>query len=230
MKNMDELISVYRDGLLEDTIPFWTRHSIDWEQGGFFTSLDRDGTIIDTDKGVWPQARATWLFGELYNNVEQRAEWLELAQHGAQFLDRYCFDPADGRMWFHVTRDGKPIRKRRYSFTESFAAIAYGELAQATGQQQYADNATKAFRQFISHSLNPVGVSPKFTDHRPTTSLGFPMITIVTAQQLRDSIGLEDATEWIDRSIETIRDNHLNDEFQCVHRNRGTGWRIHRSL
>ena len=216
MKNIDELISIYRDGLLEDTIPFWTRHSVDRMHGGFITSLDRDGTIVDTDKGVWQQGRATWLFGELYNNVEQRAEWLELAEHGAQFLDQFCFDPVDNRMWFHVTRDGKPIRKRRYSFTESFAAIAYGELAQATGSEQYADKAKKAFRQFISHNLNPVGGSPKFTKHRPATSIGFPMITIVTAQELRNSIGLDDAYEWIDRSIETIRRKHINQELKCV--------------
>jgi N-acylglucosamine 2-epimerase len=216
MKNIVELISVYRDGLLEDTIPFWIRHGVDREYGGFITSLDRLGTIIDTDKSVWQQGRATWLFGELYNNVDQRSHWLELAVQGANFLDRYCFDPVDGRMWFHLTREGNPIRKRRYSFTESFAAIAYGELAQATGSQQYADKATKAFRQFVSHSLNPVGVSPKFTEHRPTTSLGFPMITIATAQELRSSIGMEDATEWIDRSIETIRSKHLNSELNCV--------------
>ena len=88
-------------------------------------------------------------------------------------------------MWFHVTREGKPIRKRRYAFTESFAAIAYGELAKATGESQYAEKAEQAFRRFISHNLDPQGVQPKFTDTRPTRGIGFPMITIVTAQELR---------------------------------------------
>lgn len=78
-----KLISTYRDGLLEDTLPFWIKHCVDREHGGFMMSLDRDGTVIDTDKGVWQQARFTWLLGELYNNVEQRPEWLELAKHGA---------------------------------------------------------------------------------------------------------------------------------------------------
>ena len=183
---IDSLIAVYRDGLLDNTLPFWIEHAVDRQCGGFITSLDRDGTIVDTDKGVWVQGRFTWMLGELYNNVEQRPEWLELARHGGDFIERHCIDPADGRMWFHLSREGHPIRKRRYAYSESFAAIAFGELAKATGEQRYADLATKAFENFVNHNLDPVGVQPKFTNHRPMKSIGFPMIAIVTAQELRD--------------------------------------------
>lgn len=179
-------------------------------------ALDRTGEVVDTDKGVWQQGRFTWLLGELYNNYEARAEWLELARHGAKFLEQYCFDPNDGRMWFHVTQDGRPIRKRRYAFSESFAAIAFGELAKATGETAYAEKARAAFKAFVDHNLMPKGVEPKFTDVRPTRGLGFPMITIVTAQELRESIGLQEADTWIDRSIEAIEKYHLNEELRCV--------------
>lgn len=211
-----ELFTTYRDGLLNDTLPFWTKHCVDREHGGFMMSLDRDGTVVDTDKGVWQQARFTWLLGELYNNVEPREEWLELAKHGARFLDEHCFDPADGRMWFQVTRDGLPIRKRRYAFSESFASIAFGELAKATGEVRFAEKARACFQRFISHNLNPQGVDPKFTDVRPTRGLGFPMITIVTAQELRESINLPDADEIIDGAIGDIRKYYLKEELQCV--------------
>ncbi|MCA9248187.1 MAG: AGE family epimerase/isomerase, partial [Planctomycetales bacterium] len=144
-----ELLALYRDSLLCDIVPFWMRHAVDSEHGGFMTCLNRDGAIVDTDKGIWQQGRAAWLFGELYNNVEPRDEWLALAQSGVDFLDAHGFDPADGRMWFHVTREGRPIRKRRYAFSESFAAIAYGELARATGSEQYANQARQAFRRFL---------------------------------------------------------------------------------
>ncbi len=211
-----QLRSIYREGLLADTLPFWLRHAIDLEHGGIITSLDRDGTVVDTDKGVWQQGRFTWLLGELYNGIEPRAEWLALAKQGADFIDKHCFDPEDGRMWFHVTRDGRPIRKRRYAFSESFAAIAYGELAQATGDASYAEKARRAFQSFIDQNLRPIDPQPKFTDTRPTRNLGFPMITIATAQELRDSIGLADANVWIDTSIETIREFHLKPEIACV--------------
>lgn len=210
------LLATYRDGLLNDTLPFWLKHCVDRQHGGFTMALDRDGRVVDTDKGVWQQGRFTWLLGELYNNVEPRDEWLELAKHGARFLDDHCFDSSDGRMWFHVTREGQPIRKRRYAFSESFAAIAYGELAKATGEEQYAEKARQAFNAFINHNLNPQGVQPKFTDVRPTRGLGFPMITIATAQELRESIDLPEATQWIDRSIESICQYHVKPDLQCV--------------
>jgi N-acylglucosamine 2-epimerase len=210
------LIHSYRDGLLNNTLPFWLNHCVDQQHGGFMMALDRDGTVVDTDKGIWQQGRFTWLLGELYNNVEPKEQWLELAKSGAQFLDEYGCDPSDGRMWFHVTRDGRPIRKRRYAFSESFAAIAYGELAQATGDDVYSERAQRAFSRFTDHHLNPDELNAKFTATRPTRGIGFPMITIATAQELRDSIGLADATAWIDRSINDIRQYHLKPEIECV--------------
>jgi N-acylglucosamine 2-epimerase len=214
-QRIDELIAIYRDGLLGDTLPFWLPRSVDQKHGGFMTARDRDGSILDTDKGVWQQGRFTWLLGELYNNVEPREEWLELAKHGAKFLDDHCFDPTDGRMWFHVTRDGRPIRKRRYAFSESFAAIAYGELAQATGKDHYVEKARRTFQKFIDHNLQPKGVQPKFTEVRPTKGIGFPMITINAAQQLRESIELAEANEWIDRSMDVIRSDSEMIETGC---------------
>ena len=212
----EELLAIYRNGLLEDTMPFWLDHCVDHQHGGFTMALDRTGQVVDTDKGVWQQGRFTWLLGELYNNLEARDEWLILARHGAEFLLQHCFDASDGRMWFHVTQDGKPIRKRRYAFSESFAAIAFAELAKATGETAYAEHAVKTFHRFVQHNLDPVDTPKKFTDHRQTRSLGFPMIAIATAQELRESIDFADANQWIDRSIETIQRFHLKPELNCV--------------
>jgi len=215
-QHLRDLLVVYRDGLLGDTLPFWIAHSVDRKYGGFLTSLDRDGTVVDTDKGVWQQGRFTWLLAKLYNEVEPRKEWLDLALHGARFLIDHCFDPSDGRMWFHVAQDGQPIRKRRYAYSEAFAAIAFGEIARATGEDGYKVKAKQAFDRFIDHNSNPEGVQPKFTANRPLRGIGFPMITINTAQELRTSIQLPEANHWIDQSIEAIRHYHVHDDVQCV--------------
>lgn len=206
-----ELLAIYRDGLLHNTLPFWLSHAVDQQHGGIITSVDRDGTIVDTDKGVWQQGRFAWLLGELVNQVEPRAEWLEIAQNTVSFLNQHGFDPTDGRMWFHLTREGHPIRKRRYAFSEAFAAIAYGELAQATGNEQLAAQARELFLRFVQHKPEP-----KFTAVRPTRGIGVPMITINTAQQLRDSIQLPEANAWIDRGIDAIRQFHVHSDIECV--------------
>src|SRR5215203_3515577 len=89
---IDELIRIYRDGLLNDTIPFWQKHAPDREFGGFMTFLDADGSVVSTDKPIWVAGRITWLFSTLYNQVEQRPEWLELARHGLEFLKSHASD------------------------------------------------------------------------------------------------------------------------------------------
>src|SRR5574341_542527 len=116
-----ELKTIYRDGLLNDTIPFWFPRCVDSECGGFYNAVDRDGSILQTDKSVWIQARAAWMLATLYSTVEPRTVWLDFARHGIDFLEKHCFD-SDGRMFFWVTREGKPLRKRRYVYSEAFAA------------------------------------------------------------------------------------------------------------
>lgn len=219
------LSQIYRDGLLHDVLPFWRRHSVDHEFGGFITSLDRDGSVIDTDKSVWQQGRFTWLLGKLYNSVEPSPEWLELALHGADFLEKHCFDSSDGRMWFHLDRQGKPIRKRRYAFSEAFAAIAFGELARATKEERFQELAIRCFNTFVNHRLTQDSVSPylrsKYTTTRPMRGIGHPMITINVAQELRESIQLKDADRWIDQAIQSIECFHVKDDIQCVVENVG---------
>ncbi len=209
-----QLRADYRDALLHDTVPFWLERCpgfVDPEHGGYTTARDRDGTLVDTDKGVWQQGRTAWLFATLYNTVEPRTEWLDAARSGVAFLEKHGFDPADGRMWFHVARDGTPIRKRRYAFSESFAAIAFAAYAQATGDGRLAERAVQCLDAFLSHTP-----APKQTDARPTRGMGPPMIAISTAQTLRDGIGFDRADTLIDRAIETIEQHFVKDDLRCV--------------
>ena len=115
-QRIEELIGIYRDGLLNDTIPWWESRMIDKEAGGYLTYRDADGSLLSTDKPVWVNGRIIWMWSRLYNAVEKRPEWLEVARHGVDFLLKHAFD-SDGRMFYSVTRDGRPLRKRRYLFS-----------------------------------------------------------------------------------------------------------------
>src|SRR2546425_1010520 len=99
---------LYRDALLTDVIPFWERHSIDRKCGGYFTCLERDGSVYDTDKFVWLQGRQVWMFSSLYNRLERRPRWLEIARHGAEFLRQHGRDK-NGNWYFSLTRTGEPL-------------------------------------------------------------------------------------------------------------------------
>jgi N-acylglucosamine 2-epimerase len=214
--SLSTLRNTYRDGLMDDTVPFWFPRAVDTEHGGFLHCFDRDGSLLDTDKSVWVQGRIAWMLLTLYNTVEKRPEWLEWARGGLEFIDRHCFD-TDGRMFFHVTRDGRPIRKRRYAYSESFAAIAYAAYARATGCDRSATRARELFDQFTRWNFTPGLMPPKFADTRPMIGMGPRMITIVTAQELRANLGEDPALNgWIDRCIDEIQRWFVKPDIRCV--------------
>ena len=216
----------YRDDLLNDTLPFWTRHSVDREHGGFSFCLDRDGAIVDTDKGVWQQCRFAWLLATLYNTVEPRDEWLELAKHGVSFIREHAIDD-DGRMFFSLAKDGAPLRKRRYVFSESFGAIALAAYARATGDDEAAALASELFRTMIRFGTTPGLIPPKVSpETRPSKSIGFPMITLMTARVLRDDIGDEFAADWVDRAIDEIRRDFVKPDLGAIMETVGPGGEI----
>ncbi len=211
-----ELIAVYQDGLLNDTLPFWLNHCVDREYGGFMMSLDRDGSVLDTDKGMWQQGRFTWLLATLYITVEKREEWLSLARHGIDFIRRYGFD-TDGRMFFNVARDGRPIRRRRYVFTEMFGAIAMAAYAKAAGDEETAKQARDLFGLALRYLATPGLMDPKFIPGaRPTKGMGPLMIVIGTAQVLRDALGDSSYDQHIEQSIEEIQRDFMKPDLQAV--------------
>jgi N-acylglucosamine 2-epimerase len=211
-----ELLHCYREGLLHDTMRFWFPRSIDTEHGGFLHCLDRDGSLLDSDKSVWAQGRMSWMLLTLHNTMEANPQWLAWAEGGLTFLERHCFDD-DGRMFFHVTREGKPIRKRRYAFSESFAAIAYAAHFKATGDTHSAQRASELFQFFTHWNFTPGCMPPKFTETRPLIGMGPRMITIITAQVLRTNLGEQPQfTAWIDRCIEEIRTLFVKPEQRVV--------------
>jgi N-acylglucosamine 2-epimerase len=215
------LSEVYRDSLLGDVIPFWLRYGLDREHGGFLTALDRDGTVIDDDKSIWFQGRAAWMFATLYNTVEHKPEWLEAAQSAVDFLRRHAAAP-DGKLYFTTTRDGRPLRMRRYVYSEAFAAIANASLARATGDLRAADDAVVLFESYLTYSFEPGRLLPKVEPlTRPSLGIGPLMIAIATAQELRENLG--DATVkgrtftgWIDWAIEQIERYFLKPDYEAL--------------
>jgi len=192
--NPDECIRLaetYRSGLLGDVLPFWLRHAVDREQGGFYCALDRDGTVIDTDKSMRQHGRFVWLLATLYNTVEHRSEWLEAARHGMDCLFSHgvC---EDGRMYFRLARDGAPIRRRRYVFSEAFPCTAAAAFARAVGQTRWADEARRLFHIVWARYTGETTGPAKHEGTRPMRSIGLPMILINVMQVLHDNLGADE--------------------------------------
>lgn len=215
-KRSEELYEVYRHSLLDDVVPFWLKHSLDQECGGYLHCLDRDGSVFNTDKGMWVQCRETWLFSKLYNTLESRKEWLDAARHGFDFIMKYGFD-TDGRMFYAVTRDGRPLRKHPYLYTETFGVIACAEYAKATGDKKALERAKDLYRLVIDLYRKPGSLpSEVLPQTRVVKSHGMPMVLLNTTTELQQVDSDPLYKEVVDDALDQIMNHFLKREKRAL--------------
>ena len=207
---------MYRKELMENIIPFWEKNSPDTEYGGYFSCLDREGKVFDTDKFMWLQGRQVWFFSMIYNQLEARPEWLEMALLGARFMEKYGTDAA-GNWYFSLTRDGKPLVQPYNIFSDCFACMAFAELFKATGEAKHKDIAVKTFRNIQARSLNPKGQYNKlYPGVRPMKNFTLPMILCNLSLILEDVIGKEEVDKSIQPLIDEIMDVFYQEDLGLI--------------
>jgi N-acylglucosamine 2-epimerase len=213
------LAEQYKNALLDDVLPFWQKHSIDEEYGGFFTCLDRAGKVYDTDKFIWLQNRQVWIFSMLYNQLEKRQDWLDIAAQGAQFLAEHGRD-VEGNWYFALDRTGNPLVQPYNIFSDCFAAMAFSKYALASGETWAEAVALQAYQNVLRRKDNPKGKYTKACPGtRPLKSLAVPMILanlslemawLLPSEQLADILAAtvqEVMTDFLDRDRGLLFEN-----------------------
>ncbi len=205
----------YLNDLKNDILPFWLKYGLDNVNGGVYTCLDRDGSIIDTTKSVWFQGRFGFICAYAYNLVEKNEEWLAASKNCIDFIEKHCFD-ADGHMYFEVCESGEPIRKRRYVFSECFAAIAMAEYSIASGDKEYANKALNLFKH-IKHMLSADGfLEPKCCPSIKMRGHSITMMLINVALVIKKAISDPVFDETIDQSISDLEAYFIHPEFNAL--------------
>ena len=208
--NFQQLAKKYESELFDNVLPFWLEHSQDKECGGYFSCLDRDGSVYDTDKFIWLQGREVWLFSMLCNKVENRPEWLKCARQGGEFLRKYGHD-GNYDWYFSLTRDGRPLIEPYNIFSYTFATMAFAQLAKASGDKEYAQIAKRTFDRILEKRDNPKDKWCKaHAGTRPIKDFALPMILCNLALEIvfyQKDLGL---------IVENVsaEDNSLVDSFE----------------
>ncbi|RHJ49307.1 AGE family epimerase/isomerase [Bacteroides sp. AM10-21B] len=205
----------YRQDFTENIMPFWMKHGLDHKHGGVYTCIDRDGTLMDTTKSVWFQGRFGFIAAYAYNNMEKNPEWLAASKSCIDFIEKYCFD-TDGHMYFEITDDGKPLRKRRYVFSECFAAIAMAEYAIASGDGSYAEKALSLFKNIQRFLSTPGFLEPKYLPTLQARGHSITMILINTASRIRAAISDPILDTQINDSLAALRKYFIHPEFKAL--------------
>ena len=207
----------FKKYLTEDIIPFWLNNAVDEKNGGIYTLLERDGSIYGTDKSVWFQGRALWVFSKLYNCIEKNPAYLEAAKTIYSFLDK-CTDD-DGRMFFLVTEDGKKLQKRRYFFSETFAAIGCAEYYKAVKDTDIYKKAEIYFDTACRVFFNNEMTTPKFCGENYGLKSLSPVMIMMSTAQVMESTGIGcEKYRCIARKAahEVLKGGFLNDDVGAL--------------
>ncbi len=222
LEKIKELRKYYSDTLFNDVLPFWLNSDlIDKEYGGFITSVDREGKSYNDDKSVWFQGRCLWTFSKICNTYGINENCAAAADSGARFIKEHCID-TDGRMFFTVTRDGKPLRKRRYFYSESFLVVGFAEYYLLRKNPEDLALAEKYFdlmyRLYRDPSSDPFKITPKENaEVRSLRSNAYPMVLISSAQTLRRVSGKHEYYDVIINDVIADMINlHYKEEYKCV--------------
>jgi len=215
MKNFSDL---YKNSLLNDVIPFWEKNSIDSEYGGYYTCLTTSGEVFDTDKYIWLQGRQAWMFSMLYNKVEKRDNWLQIAKNGIDFLRKHAMD-SDGNFYFSTTREGKATVQPYNIFSDCFAAMAFSQYATATGDEEVKKLAIDTYYNILRKKDSPKGKYEKTTDIRPLKGFSLPMILSNLVLELEDVLDKDEVEKTIDLSIHEVMEVFLHKEKGIIYEN-----------
>jgi len=207
---------LYSDELVNNILPFWMRHSKDEKNGGFYTCLTRNGEVYDTDKFMWLQGRQVWCFSYMYHHVAQKSEWLDMALHGARFMQQHGRDAA-GNWYFSLTETGKPLVQPYNIFSDCFATMAFAALDKIQPSDEYKAIALNTFENIIARKNNTKGLYNKsYPGTRPLKNFSLPMILCNLSLELEHLLGAERVNSFVPTIIHEVMEVFYNRDWKVV--------------
>ena len=214
--SLRELRQTLHDELFDVFLPFWDRHGVDREHGGVMSSLDYDGTLVNSDKLLWFQGRAIWIYSFLYNHLDPDPRYLEIARQTKNFVLTHALQ-ADGWWAEKLSREGK-VLKPYSGDTEGmyFLVEGFQEYAAATGDEQARDLAfallEKLFQHFDSPHFRYRGADfPYLWDSRQAVRpQGLWMVIVYIAAQILSRWKDPKILAMADQSIDAIMNKHYH--------------------
>jgi len=227
--SLSKLRDKYRSDLFNEFLPFMKEHIIDHELGGFMCDADRDGTLIDTNKRIWYQGRGVWVYSFLYNNIEKKPEYLEIAKKTVEWLEKTT--PEKGKLWTPwFTKEAKPIGSEETEiYSDLHVAQGYTQYAVASGDMSYWDKAKDIWRKCVdvydnrpSYGIDAHFYQVQIDEKKRYEGVSNPRIighwmdfmTLVTQMlEVKEDAELE---EFAALAVDSVLNKHLNPEYDLI--------------
>lgn len=214
-KTLTELREEYRYWLFDDYLPFHDAFCVDREYGGFTTSLDRDGTKVNSNKRSWYEGRGIWVMSYLNNAVRADPDYVNVARKSVDFIMKQ--NPLGPELMpSEFTREGRPLGGPDPIFYgDMFVANGLQEFAQASGQDEYWDMAKKIILKCLDiydnrpnyGNLPATETSPGVVSPR---QLGHWFVLLRSTTQMLEKRDDPQLKAINDRAVEAVMEYHYN--------------------
>ena len=158
LKNLREF---HRSFFQNNLIPYWYKHGIDHELGGFTNCIQDDGTQISDDKYMWSQGRGLWTFAHYYRHYDRSDTPRKIVEKTRDFLLEHARDEK-GEWAYRLSRTGERLERSTSIYGDIFAAYGVHECARALEDDETFDVAAVTMRKVMERIRQP-----DFTDVAP---------------------------------------------------------------
>jgi N-acylglucosamine 2-epimerase len=142
----------------------------------------------------------------MYNNVEPKQEWLDMALHGAGFMKKWGRDN-EGNWYFSLTADGKPLVQPYNIFSDCFATMAFASVDKALPSDEHKNIALTTFENILRRRDNTKGIYTKaYPGTRPLKNFSLPMILCNLSLELEHLIGAARVNELAKEVVHEVMD------------------------
>jgi mannobiose 2-epimerase len=144
-----------RHELTGNILPFWMRHTVDRENGGFYGAIDCDLQVDkQSPRAAVINARILWTFSAAAR-VLSDAAYRETADWAYDYIVDRFWDKQYGGVYWMLDYQGIPISERKQIYAQAFAAYGMAEYFRVTGREDSLECAQQLYRLIEEHSAEP---------------------------------------------------------------------------
>ncbi|SHM59050.1 AGE family epimerase/isomerase [Flavobacterium chilense] len=141
---------------LDSILKYWSKNTIDKENGGFIGQIDFNEHIIaNTEKGSVLNARILWSFSSAYK-VTKNENHKKTAQRAFEFLSEHFYDPEFGGLFWSINADKTPKDTKNQIYALAFAIYGLTEYYAVSKEDKALEIAKNLYLKIQEHSYDPV--------------------------------------------------------------------------
>ena len=145
----------FRQELTGNILPFWMRHTVDRENGGFYGEVDCDLHVRkDAARTAVINTRILWTFSAAARVLGDPA-YRETADWAYDYIVDRFWDKEFGGVYWMLDHLGRPLNIRKQIYAQAFAAYAMAEYFRANGRVEALDWAKQLYRLIEEQSREP---------------------------------------------------------------------------